>query len=170
MWVSIFVFVAIVSGCETDVDCRSQTQCNAKCDIEKGQCVVPFLPVVCLPTTVCYEKEGFCYDKCVIDSDCISLGKGRVCDQKTGKCLKCLADVDCFPQLSRSCGARCIYNEREKDGDCTKGIVCNAAGPWCEIDESKNFTYTCSGWKVPSSSSFVTSNLFVLSVLIYCVF
>jgi hypothetical protein len=125
-------FVSVVSSgqmiksfneqCKMDAQCRSNSDCSAFCNVSTMTCQRSFIPLVCSVTDVCYEVTGFCFARCIIDSDCrfspFVTQKPGVCDRETGKCQACLFDSDCV-----SHGGACIIGNDTQQNMCSNASL-----------------------------------------------
>ena len=95
----------ICEKCYNDIQCRSTTNCNAKCNVTKSNEYKCFNDndVQCNTTyELCSINEGICKQKCESNNNCTSDYPFCGLD---GSCNQCMQNIDC-----PNCYATCVTN------------------------------------------------------------
>ncbi|MET0790514.1 MAG: hypothetical protein ABW061_03255 [Polyangiaceae bacterium] len=120
------------SPCEADADCGRtypHYACSTKHECTKVDCVVDADCSASLssPTTFCDASLHVC-GECHVDADCKNATLGKVCDEKTLKCVECVDNGDCSKDSPRCDESLQYCSYCKVDKDCAG----YADAPYCE--------------------------------------
>jgi len=150
--------------CLTDIQCRYQENCNAKCNTAvpgNHLCynVNSTVANCTLVNQLCYRYEGACFDKCSNDTSCHNLFVDKQsCRLTDQRCVGCLNDDQCGISLNDTCGKSCSYIQSQDQTLCSGGTTCLGDKPYCTL--FADHRYRC------SLAHTLYANLYIALVLV----